>query len=153
MLMTSNMVNAVITKHKITMNAESENIAKIYYQNPCYEIEALMRDPTQYATKYMECNYGYKHSKYIINECQQHYDNNWIKALLDLASCRANQRRKRSVATVITHPTMISAATNFLKSIFVKGENKDIIKNIKNIYNIRNNLNLNIQETLLTLKV
>ena len=137
-------------KHKLKITNE-ENKIIIYYETPCDDASSLVKDPSnKYATSMLECNYGYKHSNFMFQQCKNHYQQNWVLSLKDLATCSIHYLAERDVIDIIQSPSIISVATNLLKSIFVSGEKESIVENIKNEYNINTNLHLNIMRDSIT---
>lgn len=137
--------------HKLKVTNDNNKII-IYYESPCDDAVSLVRDSkSKYATPYAECNYGYKHSNYVLQQCKGHYQNNWITAVKDLATCNLHIRNERNVIDIIQKPAILSVATNLLKTIFTPGEKEDIINNIKNEYNINNHLYVNIMRDSITI--
>lgn len=131
--------NSVDLKHKLT-----NNIIKIYFNNPCEDLGPIFNDPEpQYATDLMECKYGFKHFKYASTQCNRHYSDNWLSALRELANCQYSRREKRAISSLFSQPIVVSAATNLIKSLFTTGDNKELAQHIKNDYKITNLLNIN----------
>lgn len=141
--------STVIVNHEAT-----DNLIRIYYDNPCSELFSFIKDPSvKYATEHLECNYGYKHTKFEHTNCQHHYDTNWIRALNELANCHLSKRSlkrevrvKRGLTSLVTNPSIITVATNMVKTLFTRGDQKDLINKIKTDYKITNILTVNVME-------
>lgn len=139
--------DAVDLRYKIT-----NNIVKIFYDNPCLDLGSIFTEPEPiYATDHMECNYGFKYRTYSTKQCNKHYTNNWLAALHELDRCQIpNQRGKRSVSSLFSHPYVVTAATNLIKSLFTTGDSKELVQRIKNDYKISNVLNINSMNDVYT---
>lgn len=140
----SSITNAIIVKHKVNIT-EDGNVVTIYYTNPCNElINMVYENDRKYPTEYLTCNYVFKHRQWVQNECLNHYDRNWKTALSQLSTCVTGSRMKRGIIAAATSPIVITAATNLLKSVFSKGDQRDITKNLNNHFNFMNTYNISI---------
>lgn len=134
---------AIDIKHKLLVH-ENDNLIKITYVSPCNDLRDIIQDSTKkYATDYMECEYNYKHSKYVIQQCQNHYNKNWIEALKSLTQCQFLKRNKRGITDIVTSPKVLKTVTNLLKTILSK-DKEDASTQINNEFKITNYYNGNI---------
>jgi hypothetical protein len=135
----------IVDKHTLQIH-EPNNKVTVYFVNPCTTVHTIIKDSqAKYATEHLECNYGYKHSKYEIQLCEEHFKADWLGALQLLSACPTNIKNKRSISlpSIIQSPTVITAATNLLKSSITKGERKDIMNEVGSKFSA-NDITINV---------
>lgn len=135
------MSQAIVVKHKYTIKEENDEV-KVFWSSPCAELRKIM---PPYPKLRSQCNFDVVEA--AVYKCQKHYQSNWINAVYDLYKCKP--RMKRGI-TEVAKKTVISAATNLLKSIFTNQENNDLTHKVKNEYNINNNIDISIMRDTIT---
>lgn len=137
----SHFTHAIVYKHRYTVNEENDEV-KVFWTSPCYELRKIINP---YPKLRESCNLNVVEA--AVYKCQKHFYDNWIDAVHELVKCRPRQKRG---LTKLVKSTAISAATNFMKSIFTNEQNKDISHQIKNDYNINNDLDITIMRDSIT---
>lgn len=140
-------VGSVVIRHHKVKTTEPNDAIRVYYKSPCNTLPELVKErKPSYATAYMQRAYGIKYSNYVSYVCENHYTQEWLAAVDELAACR-HDRIHRSKRGVLSTVQTINAATNLLRSFFTKGDPTESIDKV-NRYNITTQITLNIMRDI-----